>query len=159
MKMAAHFFCTFLCCCFAQLKHETSRNFLHCSYMFYGVNVVCSRVHFFLLTLIFTFVATSISHFSHRRYKFYMFLFQQNWSALFSISCSSSFSVIHVNVVFKIKSKERNSLIFFVVVAFSSLKVRAAMWFTTKMPGCLKCKLSPDLHEGVDVRRTDNFLN
>ena len=32
-----------------------------------------------------------------------MFFFQQNWSALFSISCSSTFSVIHVNVDFKIK--------------------------------------------------------
>ena len=69
-----------------------------------------------------------------------MFSFQQNWSALFSIPCSSTFSVIHVNVDFK---KERIS---FVVVAFLSLKVRAAMWFTAKMPGCWKCKLSPDLH-------------
>lgn len=69
-----------------------------------------------------------------------MFSSQQNWSALFSIPCSSTFSVIHVNVDFK---KER---IGFVVVAFLSLKVRAAMWFTAKMPGCWKCKLSPDLH-------------
>ena len=44
-----------------------------------------------------------------------MFFVQQNWSPLFFISHSSSFSVIHVNVDIKIKSKERTG---FVVVIF-----------------------------------------
>ena len=41
------------------------------------------------------YVLVSISPFSHRRR---MFFFQRNWSPLFFISRSSSFSVIHVNV-------------------------------------------------------------
>ena len=49
---AAHFFCTFLCRCFAQLQRETSRTFL--SYTFYRGNVVRVPVHFFSLPLIFT---------------------------------------------------------------------------------------------------------
>ena len=56
-----HTFCTFLCHCFAQLQHETSRSFLvshfkeEMSYFFLFT--------FFPLSLIFTQVATSISHF------------------------------------------------------------------------------------------------
>ena len=49
---AAHFFCTFLCRCFAGLQRETSRNFLVTR--FYGGNVVRVPVHFFSLPLIFT---------------------------------------------------------------------------------------------------------
>ena len=49
---AAHFFCKFLCRCFAQLQRETSRNFLVTR--FYGGNVVRVPVHFFSLPLIFT---------------------------------------------------------------------------------------------------------
>ena len=44
---------TFLCRCFSQLQGETSRNFLQCSYTFYGGNVVCVLVHFFSMPLIF----------------------------------------------------------------------------------------------------------
>ena len=46
-----------------------------------------------------------------------MFFFQRNFSPLFFVSRSSSFSVIHVNVDIKIKSKER---VGFVVVVFIS---------------------------------------
>ena len=69
---------------------------------------------FFSLPLIFTLVATSISHFCHRRYNIisFMFFFQQNWSPFLFISRSSPFPVIQVNVDIKIKWKER--LIFFV---------------------------------------------
>ena len=36
---AAHFFCTFLCRCFARLQRETSRNFLGPVYMEWGTPV------------------------------------------------------------------------------------------------------------------------
>ena len=92
---AAHFFYTFLCHCFAPLQRETSIN-------------LCVPVHFFFSPpLIFTLVAASISPFSHRRYKIFMFFFQRNWSPLFFISRSNSSSVIHVNVGIEIKLKER----------------------------------------------------
>ena len=92
---AAHFFYIFLCRCFAPLQRETSIN-------------LCVPVHFFFSPpLIFTLVAASISPFSHRRYKIFMFFFQRNWSPLFFISRSNSSSVIHVNVGIEIKLKER----------------------------------------------------
>ena len=65
---------------------------------------------FFLLPLISTLVAASISHFLTAAIKFSCFS-----SNCIFISGSSSFSVIHSNVDFKIKSKER---IGFVVVVF-----------------------------------------
>ena len=49
----AHFFCTFICLCFARLQRETSRNFLVTRFMERG-NVVRAIVHFFSLPLIFT---------------------------------------------------------------------------------------------------------
>ena len=70
---AAHFFCTFLCGCFARLQRKTSRNFL-VSYTFYGRNFVLlvlpCRTTFFLLPFIFTLVATTISHFLTATTKF-----------------------------------------------------------------------------------------
>ena len=60
-----HTFSTFFCRCFARLQRETSRN------AFYGGNVVCVTVHlFFSLSLIFTLVAASISHFLTAAIKF-----------------------------------------------------------------------------------------
>ena len=67
--------------------------------------------------------------FSHRCYIIFMFFLQQNWSPLWFICRSSSFSVIQVNVDIKIKWKERLSFLLFV---FSSLKVWLAMWFTAE---------------------------
>ena len=55
---AAHFFCTFLCRCFAWLQRETSRNF-------FGENVARVFVYFFFFTAAhvhLALVATSISH-------------------------------------------------------------------------------------------------
>ena len=49
---AAHFFCTFLCRCFARLQHETSRNFLVTRFM-EEMSYVFSFT-FFSLPLIFT---------------------------------------------------------------------------------------------------------
>ena len=67
--------------------------------------------------------------FSHRRYNIFTLLFQQNWSPLFLISSSSSFSVMHVNADIKIKSKER---VGFVVVILLSLKVWVPIRFTAE---------------------------
>ena len=47
---AAHYFCTFLCRCFARLQRDQKL----LSYTFYGGNVVRVPVHFFSLPLIFT---------------------------------------------------------------------------------------------------------
>ena len=60
---AAHFFCTFLCRCFARLQRETSRNFLVTRFMDW--NVVRFLVHFFFTAAHFhlALVAASISHF------------------------------------------------------------------------------------------------
>ena len=60
---------------------------------------MCSCSLFF--TFLFTLVTTNISHL-RRRYKIFMLLFQRNWSPLFFISRSSSFSVFDVNVDIKI---------------------------------------------------------
>ena len=70
-----------------------------------------------------------------------MLFFQQNSSPFFLTSRFSSFSVIHVNVDIKIKSKER---IGFTVVILS-LKVRVAMRFTTETRRYLKYKISSRL--------------
>ena len=110
--------------------------------MFYGGKVVCGPVHFFLCCSFSPQCSPWHFSFSHHRYKIFMFFFQQNWSPLFFICHSSSFSVIHINVDIKIKSKER---IGFVVVIFLSLKVRVAMQFNDEMQGYLKCKISPQL--------------
>ena len=121
----------------------TTQNFqtLPC-YMFYGGKVVCGPVHFFLCCSFSPQCSPWHFSFSHHRYKIFMFFFQQNWSPLFFICHSSSFSVIHANVDIKIKSKER---IGFVVVIFLSLKVRVAMQFNDEMQGYLKSKISPRL--------------
>ena len=58
---AAHFFCTFLCCCFARLQRETFRNFLITRFMQEMSYVFL--ITFFSSSLIFTLVAASISHF------------------------------------------------------------------------------------------------
>ena len=70
---------------------------------------------FFSLPLILTLVAASISHFLTATLKFSCYSSNEIGLLCIFISGSSSFSVIHSNVDFKIKSKER---IGFVVVVF-----------------------------------------
>ena len=84
-------------------------------YTFYGGNVVCVPVHFFSLPLIFTSMAPSISHFLTTAIKFSGFSSNKIGLLCFLISCSSSFSVIHIDKEIKIKSKEK---IAFVAVVF-----------------------------------------
>ena len=62
--------------------------------------VSCVHVHFyFSLPIISTLLATSVSHFLTGTLNLFFFL--RNLSPLFSITCSSSFSVIHVSVNMK----------------------------------------------------------
>ena len=74
----------------------------------------CSLFFFFAAT---HFHLGGLKHFSfsHRLYKIYMLFFQRNWSPLFFIPRSSSFSVIYGNGDIKIKSKK---IIGFVVVFY-----------------------------------------
>ena len=73
---AAHFFCTFLCRCFARIQRKTSRDFLvtlfleEMSYVF--------SITFFSLPLIFTLCWWLLAFLScHRRYKIFMVFFKK----------------------------------------------------------------------------------
>ena len=60
-----------------------------------------------------------------------MFFFLLNWFPLFSITRSSSFSVIHVSVNIK-KKKKKTTKKTRLCCCFFFLTVRAAMWFPSK---------------------------
>ena len=87
------------------------------SYKFFGGNVVSVPVDFFLflLTLISTLVAASISNFLTVAVKFSCYSSNEIGLHCFK-SRSSYLSVIHVNVDIKIKSKERIGFVVVVVV-------------------------------------------
>ena len=93
----------------------------------------CSLL-FFSLPLIFTLLAASVSHLLTAAMKF-SFFFQRNSSLLFLITCSSSFSVIHVSVDMK---QTR------LCCSFFSLTVRVAVRFPAQKTlelhlGCHTC--------------------
>ena len=70
-----------------------------------------SSVHvrfYFSLPLIFTLLAASISHCLKAALSFHVFFFLQNSSLLFSITRSSSFSVIHVSVMPVVRTDGRS---------------------------------------------------
>ena len=104
-QLAAHFFGSFLCRCFARLQRDWNFLVTTLCYKFYGENVVfvCAPVPLFLLFEPINFplvAATSIYHFLIvSPLLFFLYFFQRNWSPLFFISRSSSFSLIHVNRV------------------------------------------------------------
>ena len=115
----------------------------------YSCSLFCS------LPLIFTLGAASISHFLTAAIKFSCYSYDEIGFLCF-LSLASSFSVIHISLDIKIKSKER---IGFAVVIFP-LKVRVAMLFTAETRGHLKCKISIRLtwRSGrTYVLRTDDF--
>ena len=101
--------------------------------MFYGGNV-CSFCLCFFTAAHFHLHCRERFSFSHCCYIMFMFFFQRNWSLFLFIYCSSSFPVIQVNVDIKIEWKER---LVFCCFLFS-LKVRAAMRFTTELRGVLE---------------------
>ena len=109
---AAHFFVHF----FAIILHYYNEKLPETSWL----HVLCAPVHFFCGCRCFSPWWPLACPFSHRCYKIFMFFFQRNWSPLFFISRSSSFSVIHVNVDIKIKWEER---IGFAVVVFISKRL------------------------------------
>ena len=74
-------FCTFLCCCFAWLQHETSRNFLVKCFI---NKILCVFLFtYFSLLLVFNHVAASISDFLMACCKILMVFFKRNWSSPF----------------------------------------------------------------------------
>ena len=83
---------------------------------------------FFTLPLIFTLVAASISHFLTAAIKCSCYSSNKIGLLCILISGSSSFSVIHVNAEFKIKSKKKS--------------VSLLLLFTAETRGYLKCKIS-----------------
>ena len=88
---AAHFFCKFLCRCFAQLQRETSRNFLVTRFieeMPYVFPFTFFRCRSYSLTL----VDASISHFVTAATKFSCCSSNKKMSPLFFISRSRSLS-------------------------------------------------------------------
>ena len=119
------------------------RNYNMASINFLVTCFIQEMLYVFLFTFFFASThfhlgGRSHQHFSlsYCHYKIFMLLLRRNWSPLFFISRSSSFSVIQVNV--KINLKER---IGFLVVVFS-LKVWVAMRFITEKCRSLKCKIS-----------------
>ena len=85
---AAHFFCTFLCCCLVRLQREPSRNFLVTCFV--NWNVVRFLVHFFFTAAHFhlALVAASISHFVTTATKLSCCSSKEKISPLFFISRS-----------------------------------------------------------------------
>ena len=73
---AAHFFCTFLCRCFARLQRETSGKFLVARVM-EEMSYVFSFTFFLLPLIIILHWWLQPSLFCHRRYKIFMLFFQQ----------------------------------------------------------------------------------
>ena len=82
----------------------------------------------FIFSLLLIFTWPQHFSFSHRRYdEIFMFFFQRNSSPLFSITSSSSFSVIHVSVNIQNNFEKQTILLSFL----SSLKLPAAMRFSS----------------------------
>ena len=95
---AAHFFCTFLCLCFARPQRETSRNFLATRFTEEMSQVFL--ITFFSLPLIFT-LHWWLQHFSfcYRRYKIFMLFFQQkNVSFVFNLSLQISVALFLIEL-------------------------------------------------------------
>ena len=90
---AITYFCTFLCCCCAQQQYEASRKFLHVVAHFREDMPYMLLFTFFSLLLIFTLVATGISHFLTTATKFSCCCWNIKMSPLIFISCSSSLSL------------------------------------------------------------------
>ena len=85
---AIHFFCTFLCRCFARLQRETSRNLLVSRFMEEMSYVFPFTAAHFHLVL----VGASISHFVTAATKFSCCSSKKRMSPLFFISRSNSLS-------------------------------------------------------------------
>ena len=84
------------------IRKNTTLHVQHTFFVHFSTVVLHDyNVVFFSLPLIFTWVTASISHFLTAAIKFsrYSSNEQRNWSPLFFISCSSSFSDTHVRTL------------------------------------------------------------
>ena len=110
------------------------------SYVFTQYFVSCVHVRFhFSLPIIFTLLAAGISHCLTAALIF-MFFFLQNSSLPFSITRSSSFSVIQVSVNIKNNVKKRHEF-----VVFSFLKSgRPCDFFPNKTLSCISVAIPVD---------------
>ena len=111
------FSCNFPCCCFVRLKRQASqlRQFLHENNVYVLTQYFVSCVHvrfYFSLPLIFTLLVASITHFLTAALNS-MFFFLRNSFPLFSITRSSSFSVVHVNVNIKNNAEKDTTMLLF----------------------------------------------
>ena len=76
--------------------------------------VSCVHVRFYFFTAAhFHLARRQHFSFSHRRYEIFMFFFPRNSSPLFSVTRSSSFSVIHVSVNIKNNVEKDTTLLLF----------------------------------------------
>ena len=76
--------------------------------------VSCVHVRFYFFTAAHFHLARQYHFsFSHRRYEIFMFFFPRNSSPLFSVTRSSSFSVIHVSVNIKNNVEKDTTLLLF----------------------------------------------
>ena len=91
---AAHFFCTFICRCFARLQRKTSRNFLVTRFMAEMSHVFLFNIFFFhCRSIIFTLVAASTSHFLTATTKFSCFSSNKKILSFAFLSRASSLSL------------------------------------------------------------------
>ena len=90
-------------------EKETTLNVQHTFYVHFFA--LCSL--FFSLRFIFTLVTASISHILTAAINFHVFLPTKLISFVFYLCLSNPFSVIHVNVDIKIKSKKRMAFLLF----------------------------------------------
>ena len=89
----AHFFCTFLCRCFARIQRETSRNFLVTHFM-EEMSYVFSFTFFDCRSFSLCIGGRQHFPFCDRRYNIFMLFFQQkNVSVVFYLSLQTSSSV------------------------------------------------------------------
>ena len=135
---------SFLCRCFARRQRETSRNFLVTRFMEEMLYVVLFSF-FFRCRSFLPWWPLAFLIFSQPLRNVHVILQTKLVFLSFLISGSSSFSVIHANVDFKIKSKQKNRLR---CCCFLSLRVQVARRFTAETRGYLNCKISPRLTWG-----------
>ena len=108
------------------------------SYVFTRYFISCVHVRvYFSPPLIFTLLAASISHFLTAALTF-LFFSLRNSSPLFSITRSSSFSVIHVSVNIKNNAEKDTTLLFFL----SKSRGGHVISFLELHLGCHTCWLS-----------------
>ena len=136
---AAHFFLYFFAC----VLHDDNVELPETSWVHVLCRKCCLRSCslFFRCRSFLPWWPLAVSHFLTAAVKFSCYSSNEIGLLCLFISGSSSFSVIHANVDFKIKSKDWESAL--LLLLFLSLKVRVAIpRFTAELRVYLKCKIS-----------------